>query len=65
MRHATFVLALPILIGISACAKKQPTSKPVVVEDVIPFGTPVCFPKGITNPSTQPGATQPSDDIAE
>lgn len=51
-----------IVIGIScaallgACAKKQPTSKPVVVEDVLPFGTNVCFPVGMRNESDEVGA---------
>lgn len=56
--HRLLAIAALASVGLAlaGCAKKQPTSKPVVVEDVLPFGAPVCFPKGMTNSSSQPGA---------
>jgi hypothetical protein len=54
------LLGVICLALIPACAKKHPTSRPVVIEDLLPFGTPVCFPTGMTNPSTEVGSERPT-----
>lgn len=67
-----FALAAGIALSIatSGCAKKPPADRPVTVEDILPAGTPVCFPKqqrvepvpmNSPHPSTtQTAATAPS-----
>lgn len=55
MRAAFLIFCILVTAPVGACAKKQPTSRPVVIEDLIPFGTPVCFPTGMTNQSDEVG----------
>lgn len=59
MRSILCAIGFVILLG--ACAKKQPASKPVVVEDVLPFGTDVCFPTGMKNESDDVGSAHATD----
>lgn len=46
------------LVAMIGCAKKRPTSQPVVIEDVLPSGAPVCFPKGMTSESSEVGGAE-------
>lgn len=61
MRIGVCILGLWVATGAAACTRKPPADKPpsdngVLVEDLLPLGTDVCFPSGMTNASTEVGS---------